>query len=62
MSLSRDQELELQVVSYLDLAVALLALVAIVLGLLLIGRRWLAHRIPMLGTRLRSRARVDSGA
>ena len=56
LSLSRDQDLQLQVITWLDFAVVLLLLVAIVVGLMLIGRPRLVRRIPVLGPRLSRRS------
>jgi hypothetical protein len=60
LSLSRNQDLELQVITWLDFAAALMLLLTIVVGLLLIGRPRLARRVPLIGPRLSRRARVGS--
>jgi hypothetical protein len=60
LSLSRNQDLELEVVTWLDFAAALLLLTAIVLGLLLIGRPRLVRRVPLIGPRLSRRFGLDT--
>jgi hypothetical protein len=72
LALSREQTVELEVLSYLDLALSLGVLVAVALGLLLLGRphlvraprrlssrlsRKLEHRVPIARRRLTGRSR-----
>jgi hypothetical protein len=60
LDLSRNQDLKLQVITWVDFVAALLLLAAIVLALLLIGRPALARQLPWIGPRLSRRFGLDS--
>ena len=62
LMLSRDQELELSVVSYLDVAVAGGAVIVVALLLVLVGRPGLRRRAFRLGRRERAGAATQGGA
>jgi hypothetical protein len=59
VSVSRNQEVELKVISYLDMALAFFALAGLAIGLLLARR---PHLVRALGRRLRLRRREPVGA
>ena len=61
LTLSKDQSVDLQMLSYLDVAVVFGALVLVAAGLLVFGRRrrWL-HRLP-LARRLRPTVEAEAG-
>jgi hypothetical protein len=51
LSVSRNQEVELKVLSWLDLGLAALALASVALGLLVVRRPHLLRRVPLLRRR-----------